>query len=297
MFLLLGHADDPCCTGLADRLRRRGFDARIGQTSFTPPGRVVWRLDAAGRSSSRYADLSDDAIAGVLVRDAGWLDPDGWDADDHAYMQAELRAATLAWLASLPCPVINRPDATLWYRAGAPLLAWRPALQRAGLSLPDILITSDGTDAEAFRRQLAAEGIAGAVYTPLTNAGGYLLADDDAWTRLVAIQKRTPVCLAEPHGAASFACLVGNAILWDRPPSIAAAALEEPMRRFAGDVGLTFVEIAIAPVRRGLAVVLVEPRPRLEHFDKAVRDEILDALVSSLTLPRAAMSVTAGAAS
>ena len=44
-----------------------------------------------------YPDAPDTAIAGLLVRDTGWLEPAGWNAADHAYMQAELRAVTLAW--------------------------------------------------------------------------------------------------------------------------------------------------------------------------------------------------------
>ena len=141
-------------------------------------------------------------IAGVLVRDTGWLEPAGWDAADHAYMQAELRAVTLAWLAGLTCPVINRPDAALWYRAGAPLFAWRALLRGCGLPLPEVVVTSDPAEARAFRCRLARDGVAGAVYTPLTAAAGYLLADDDAWERLATLQARAPVCLTEPHGAA-----------------------------------------------------------------------------------------------
>jgi hypothetical protein len=77
------------------------------------------------------------------VRDTGWLEPDGWDPADHVYMQAELRAVTLAWLAGLACPVINRPDAALWYRPGTPFLAWRGLLRRSGLPLPEVVVTSD----------------------------------------------------------------------------------------------------------------------------------------------------------
>ena len=120
MYLLLGHSEDPCCAGVFARLEARGLPVRIVAAPLAPPAQLTWRLDAAGLASSLYPDTPDIAIAGVLVRDTGWLDPAGWDAADHAYMQAELRAVTLAWLAGLACPVINRPDAALWYRAGRP---------------------------------------------------------------------------------------------------------------------------------------------------------------------------------
>ena len=122
---------------------------------------------------------------------------------------------TLAWLAGLTCPVINRPDAALWYRAGAPLFAWRALLRGCGLPLPEVVVTSDPAEARAFRCRLAARRRRGAVYTPLTAAAGYLLADDDAWERLATLQARAPVCLSEPHGAASLACIVGDAVIWD----------------------------------------------------------------------------------
>lgn len=283
MYLLLGHSGDPCCAGVLARLQARGLPARIVADPLAPPARLTWRLDASGLSSNLCPDVPDTAISGVLVRDTGWLEPDGWDAADHAYMQAELRAVTLAWLAGLACPVLNRPDAALWYRAGAPLVAWRPLLQRSGLRLPEILITSEPAEAEDFRRRLAAGGVAGAVYTPLTGGAGYVLGDDEAWHRLAAMQARTPVCLTEPHGGALLACIVGSEVIWDGAVPHEAAALERSLRRFAAAARLSFVEIALARVRRGLAVVLVETRPQLEHFAVPTRARIVDCIVALLT--------------
>lgn len=294
MHLLLGHSEDPCCAGVFARLEARGLPARIVAAPLTSPAQLTWRLDAGGLASSLYSDVPDTAITGVLVRDTGWLEPAGWDAADHAYMQAELRAVTLAWLAGLACPVVNRPDAALWYRAGAPLLAWRALLRRCGLPLPEVVVTSDPAEAGAFRRRLAADGVAGAVYAPLTEAAVYLLADDDAWERLAALQARAPVCLTEPHGAPTLACIIGDSVIWDRVPPPEAVALEPALRRFAAAAGLAFVEIALAPVRRGLAVVMVEPLPRLEHFALPARDRILDALVALLTPKGAVTPVDAG---
>jgi hypothetical protein len=292
MKLLLGHSEDPCCAGVFDRLEARGLPVRIVEAPLAPPARLTWRLDTAGLTSRLYPDIPDTAITGVLVCDTGWLEPDGWDAADHAYMQAELRAVTLAWLAGLACPVINCPDPALWYRAGAPLLAWRGLLRRSGLPLPEVVVTSDPAEARAFRRCLSMGGVAGAVYTPLTGTAGYLLADDDAWERLATLQVRAPVCLTEPHGAATLACIVDNAVIWNREPPPEAVALEPALSRFASAAHLAFVEIALAPVRRGLAVVLVNTLPQLEHFALPARDRIIDALVALLT-PEKAVSPAA----
>jgi hypothetical protein len=209
-------------------------------------------------------------------------------------MQAELRAVTLAWLAGLGCPVINRPDAALWYRAGAALFTWRALLRRSGLPLPEVVVTSDRAEARAFRCRLARDGVSGAVYTPLTATAGYLLADDDAWERLANLEERAPVCLTEPHGAATLACIVGSAVIWDSAGPTEAVALEPGLLRFAAKAHLAFVEIAVAPIRGGLAVVMVDPVPRLEHFAPANRARIADALVALLTAERAVIPAAPG---
>ena len=104
-----------------------------------------------------------------------------------------------------PCPVINPPDPALWYRPGNPFLSWHALLRRSGLPLPEVVVTSDPAEARAFRSRLATDGVAGAVYSPLTQAAGYLLSDDETWERLAVLQPRVPVCLSEPHGAARIA--------------------------------------------------------------------------------------------
>jgi hypothetical protein len=194
----------------------------------------------------------------------------------------------LAWLTGLKCPVINRPDASQWYRSGVPLLAWRRQLRSAGLKLPEVVITSEPAEAAAFRRRTETDGADGAVYAPLTNASSYLLADDDAWKRLAALQAHIPVCLTQAHGPAALACVVGDEVIWNGAPPPEAMAIEAALRRFAAATSLTFVEIAIAPVRGAPAVVLVEPRPRLERYSEPARTRIVAALVAALTRGAAA---------
>lgn len=283
VYLVLGHPDDSCCAGVLARLLDRGLPVRLLPDPLAPPARLAWRLDDAGLESWLALDgLSPDTISGVFVRDAGWLDPAGWDPADHAYMQAETRAALLAWLASLPCPVINRASAAFWYRPRMPLLAWRPLLRRAGLPAPETLLTNDPADARYFGRRLEADGAGGAVYTPLTGDAAWLVTGSD-WSGVGALQQLVPVCLTEPHGPAQSACVVGDRIVWDGAPTPEAAALAPNLLRLAETAGLALVEVAVAPVRGGPAVVLVEPLVRLDHFRAPARERILDALVGLLT--------------
>ena len=284
MHLLLGHADDPCCSGVLARLEARGLPARIVHSPLAAPARLAWRFDA-GDPDSRLALFdtpAESAIDSVLVRGTGWLDPAGWDPADHAYMQAEVHAAMLAWLAGLSCPVVNRPDAARWYRARPPLLAWRPLLRRCGLVAADVLVTNDPAEARAFGLRLAAAGQPGAVYTPLTLIAGYPVTSDADWHGLAALQAETPVCLTEPHGAVTAACVIGETVVWDADAPAEARALAPAIRAFAVAAGLACVEVGLAPVRRGLGVVAVDPMPELRHFGAAARERILDGLAGLL---------------
>jgi hypothetical protein len=287
--LLLGHPQDPFCAAVRARLEALGHPARIVANPFEPPARFAWRLDGpAPVSRLAWDDATDGApIAGVLVRSAGWPDPDGWDPADHAYVQAETQAALLAWLAGLPCPVVNRAAAGFFYRPRLPLVAWRPLLRRAGLPSTETLVTNDPQVARDFGRRLEAEGAGGAVCTPLTGETAWLVAGPD-WAGLAALQEATPVCLAEPHGPAQSACVVGDRIIWDGAASDEVAALAPGLLRLAGIAGLAFLEVAVAPVRRGMVVVLVDPLPALDRFRRKARDRILDALVGVLTAAGAA---------
>lgn len=283
MHLVLGHPDDSCCAGVLAKFRARGLPARLLPDLLAPPARLVWHLDDAGLDSRLALDgLTPETISSVLVRDAGRLDPAGWDFADHAYMQAETQAALLAWLAGLPCPVINRASAALWYRPRMPMLAWRPLLRRAGLPTPETLLTNDPAKARDFGRRLEADGAGGAVFTPLTEDGAWLVTGSD-WSGLAALQELAPVCLTEPHGPAQSACVVGDRIVWDGAPPPEAGVLAPSLLGLAEAAGLTLIEVAVAPVRRGRAVVLVEPLVRLDRFHAPARERILDALVGLLT--------------
>lgn len=283
MHLILGHAHDACASSVLARLRARGLRARLVPAPLERPARLVWRLDANGLTTHlALNDSPAEEIESVLVRTTGWLDPAGWVPADHAYMQSEMQAALLACLTGLSCPVINRASASLWYRPRSPLLAWFPLLRRCGLPAPETIVTDDPAEARAFGRRLEAANVPGAVCTSLTQHTSWLVGPAD-WAGLATVQAHVPVCLYEPHGRARAACVVGRTVIWDGRPDSGEAALEPRLLRLAAESGLDFLEIAIARVRQGLAVVLVEPLAEIEHFGPSARAGILEALVALLT--------------
>ena len=141
MYLLLGSQHDPCCAQVYAALQSRGYRARIVENLLAQPTRLSWRLDSDQSASALCCDdgepLLDDEINGVLVRDVGWVHPQGWQSNDLAYVQAEVQAALLGWLWSLRCPVVNRYQAFLWYRPQMSLLSWRRLLWRSQLQTLD----------------------------------------------------------------------------------------------------------------------------------------------------------------
>ncbi len=290
MYLLLGSERDPCCSGVRRALHARGYTARIVENPLIQPARFSWRLDSA-HSVSRLAWDDEQAeiatIEGVLVRGGGWIDPAGWRLDDLAYVQAETQAALLAWLASLSCPVVNRYQPALWYRPQLSIVFWRPWLRACGLLTPPTLVSNVEQDTLAFRRGLAAEGNPGAILRPLTSDQQYLLARDEDWTGVVAVQTRTPVCLTYPHDEPVTVCVVGDQFVWNVDPPADATAVEQALFRFATASGLAFVEIALARASDALHVVAVEHFPHFERFTKAAQERIVAALVELLVGPGA----------
>lgn len=291
MYLLLGDLQDPWCSRVGAALAAESREARIVANPFARPSRLVWRLDdersAGWLAVDGASEIPLERIAGVLVRGAGWIDPDGWRAEDLAYVHTETQAALLAWLWSLPCPVLNRYPPSLWYRRRLPLLAWQPLLRRCGLPPQETLVTNVESEARAFRHRLAREGVTGAVYGPLTGDTRYLVGGEDEWRGLAAMQRHAPVALTRPHGRPRLVCVVGRRVVWDREPSRAARALEPALRRFAAASGLDFVELAFADNARGMAVIAVETFPVFEHFADATRARIVAGLVALLTVPAA----------
>jgi hypothetical protein len=287
MYLILGHPEDPCCQSVYTALKALNYPTRIITNPLSHPSRFEWRLDNEQSVSRLTLDeetlLPGNTIAGVLVRSTGWIDPAGWQPDDLAYMQAETQAALLAWLWSLMCPVVNRYPSAIWYHPHVPLLSWQGLLRRCGLPTLETLVTNVQQEARAFGQNLAREGVAGAVYGPLTSGARYIVTSEEDWTGLTAMQSYSPVCLTYPHEAAQLVCVVGERVIWEGDPPPETVVYEAALRRFAEAAGLVFVELAFANTARGVCIIAVEPHPHVDRFGEKARQQITDGIVHLLT--------------
>jgi hypothetical protein len=287
VYLLLGDPQDPCCLSVRAALEAGHNPTRINANPLADPSRFAWHLNNEQSASQlvwqEEPPVPDSEITGVLVRSTGWIDPSGWEPADLIYMQTETQAALLAWLWSLACPVVNRYPPWIWYQPRVPLLSWQRLLRGCGLPTLETLVTNVEPEARAFGRRLELAGMAGVIYGPLTSDVRYLVASDEDWTGLAAMQRYAPVCLAQPYGAIQLVCVVGRQVVWDGEPAAEMAALEPSLRRFARAAGLGFVELALARASDGLCVAAVEPRPFFEHFGEAARQQIVAGIVQLLT--------------
>jgi hypothetical protein len=287
LYLLLGDAEDPCCRGVQSLLDARHLPTRVIQNPFEAPSRLTLRLRGGHCLSELKFDVESEIvgehISGVLVRNTGRLDPQGWQSADFHYMCAETSAALLAWLWSLPCPVVNRYPSLLWFQPRFALLFWHSLMHQCGLPTLDVLVTNVECTARAYRERLACDGIAGAVYGPLTSAAQFLVSRDEEWGGLSTMQRYTPVCLQALHGATQLVCLIGEEVVWEPSRPAHAVQLETGLRRFIAALGLVFAQFAVASTPRGNCVVAFDPFPSIERFGATAQQRILDALVDLLT--------------
>lgn len=286
MHIILGYSADPLCEAVLSGLTKRGHKARILETIFSPPHVLDFRIGIDGTltqplRSLRLSRYPKGDVESVLVRSTGYVDPTGWRSADHAYVQSENQAALLAWLTALDCPVVNRVGAELWYRPRNPLAYWLPRLARVGLSVPSIRISTNPEASRAFRRELEATAVAGAVCGSLTQPDSRLVGPAD-WRGIEKLQALTPVYLIEPHRMPCSVCIVGKKAIWNKSPGKTLAAMTEQLVRFADIAGLDLVELVVGRVNRGWAVVDVDPVPQLFHFGSHAQTRIVSALVDLL---------------
>lgn len=286
MYLLLGNSQDPWCLLIGNLLKIRGQPYRHIVSPLSHPSGFAWELcNDCSLGQIVWQDgslISNDQISGVLVCNTmNVTDPEGWQPDDFAYVQAELQASVLAWLWSLDCPVVNRYPAAMWCRAQLPLLYWQPLLTRCGLTVLETLVTNVPQVARSFGQRQSIKTVNSVVYGPLNSDVRYLITSEKDWNSLDAMQTIAPVCLMPPHGAPQFVCVVGQRVVWGDPAS-GMALFEPALRHFAAAAGLGFVELAFALVSGTVCVVAVDTTPNFSHFSGASRQQIAELILQVL---------------
>lgn len=292
MYLLIGTPYDACVGQVQHKLEAAGEEVLVTPEPLAGVAQVRWDLTTA-RSLSRLRlgerSLSQEDLRGVLVRGSGVpLQPAEWNPKDYAYMQAEAQSALLAWLKSLPCPVVNPARAETFYRERT-LPEQRVWLARAGFPVAPILVTNSPASARRFARRWGGN----LSYVPLTSATRYPIDGPAQWAELERLMTRFPVCLMEPEGPSLYLTLAGDRVLWSEAwfpgdrreeplPGRAKARLEQAARRLLEGLGVQMVQIEIQP-RDGQARAFgFSLYPDFALHGEAEQEELAEGVVAAL---------------
>lgn len=136
MLVLMASERDQQARAFAARYARRG----LGMLAPADLSRGGWRWRSADPRSSvaliKAQRLLPDDIDGVITRLPWVLPHDVPDiqVDDREYVAAEISAFLLTWLASLRCPLLNRPSAQCLSGPGWHPQMWLGKAQQLGIA-------------------------------------------------------------------------------------------------------------------------------------------------------------------
>jgi hypothetical protein len=283
MYLLIGTPFDACIERVHRRLQATGEEVLVTPEPLAGEAQACWDLTTAHSLSHLRLgqhSLSQEDLRGVLVRGSGMpLQPADWDPKDYAYMQAEAQSALLAWLKSLPCPVVNPARAETFYRERT-LPEQRVWLARAGFPAAPILLTNSPAEARRFARRWGGN----LSYVPLTSATRYPIDTPAQWAELERLMTRFPLGLMEPEGPSLYLAWAGDRLLWSQEPKLGRATerLEQAARRLAGSLGVQLVQIEIQ-LRDGQARAFgFSLYPEFALYGEAEQEELAEGIVAAL---------------
>ncbi|MBI5812255.1 MAG: hypothetical protein HZB27_06610 [Meiothermus silvanus] len=251
MYLLIGTPFDACIERVHRRLQAAGEEVLVTPEPLAGEAQVRWDLTTAySLSHLRLGQhsLSQGDLCGVLVRGSGVpLQATDWDPKDYAYMQAEAQSALLAWLKSLPCPVVNPARAETFYRERT-LPEQRVWLARAGFPTAPVLVTNSPAEARGFARRWGGN----LSYVPLTSTTRYPIDTPAQWAELERLMTRFPLALMEPEGPSFYLSLAADRLLWSEGPDSRVEPtpkqkerLGDATRRLAGLLGVQMLQVEI----------------------------------------------------
>jgi hypothetical protein len=287
--LLIGYPEDRCCELVTRAAGSLGYDVVLTSDPLAAPFCVRWSFDSSAENDdTAWGEVGRTArhVAGVLVRASGGpASAEGWDQKDLTYARTEAQAALIAWLWSLPCPVINRLRTDVWFRPRRSYPEWHALFTRCGLPTAAICITSDVEAARVF----AARDGGVATYAPLTSSSRYPITEPRHWEDLARVAAHVPVCLMESGpGHSTYASVVGGHIVWNEDATSEVKALAPGLRRLADQQGLDLFQVEIIRGPRGPLCVSADPYPLLERHDDAAESTLVARLVDLLCSGRRA---------
>jgi hypothetical protein len=288
MYLVIGYETDPCCQIVSALLRHNCHEVYTMAEPLAGDTCFCWTFDTtSSQSSLRWRDerlITDIALRGVWVR--GRSEPirsDGWEPGDLAYIREETQSALIAWLQSLPCPVINRFTADLWFQPQRPLVEWRNIFMQCGLPTLAVQITNDPAAARCFADHWQGE----LMYSPLTSSTRYRVATAQQWSQLAQLMEHLPVALLEPYqGTVCYASIAGSEVIWSPNPPLSIAerkAVEVGLHRLTHVLQIDLVQVELLVGNGGPRCVGIHLFPQFAVHSLQEQYALGGAIVALLT--------------
>jgi hypothetical protein len=279
MFLILDELPPPLARSL-----QTGFDAMGAEivwiSDFASQVELIWRLDTASSAFELHLEngrtLSTEQLFGVVT-----LAPsigDNSEIKEKEHFRAEKRAALLAWLWSLQCPVINRIPPMLWISPHIPLALWRPALRKCGLPAVDSILSNLPSELEKFVSELSGE----CDYVPLSIKELYRVATPADFEGLTKLAPFCSINLAQSSPFTYTACVVERNVFWNQSVSPVLTSLQDRLIQLGVVTGLSFLEIGALIVDGAPRICSISPFPKLDRFRANTCDAIATALLGLL---------------
>jgi hypothetical protein len=263
------------------------------QTGFNAMGaEIVWISDFAsevelvwwlGTSSSTFElqlkngrKLDEEQVLGVLA--VAPYKGDISEIKEKEYFRAEKRAALLAWLWSLRCPVVNRIPPMFWISPHVPLTFWHPALRRCGLPVVDSILSNLPSELEKFVSESSGE----CDYVPLSIKELYRVATPADFEGLTKLAKFCPINLTQYSPHIYSACVVNRKVFWNQSVSPILTSLQDRLTQLGVVTGLPFLEIGVLVIDGAPRIRSISPFPKLDLFRPDTCGVITKALLSLL---------------
>jgi hypothetical protein len=279
MYLILGELPP----ALAESVRS-GFDVmgveNLSILDLFSQLEIVWRLDSASAKFELHLEkgrtLGEDQLLGVIA-----LEPsieDNTEIKEKEYFRAEKRAALLAWLSGLKCPVVNRISPMFAISSHIPLALWRPALTRCGLSAIDAISSNLQSELKRFVSELSDE----CDYVPLSADLCYRVATADDLEGLARLTQFCPIHLTQRGLLTYAACVIDRNVFWNQPAPATLIQMQDRLIQLAAVAKLSMLEIGVLIVGETPRVCSIDPFPKLDRFRPETCDAIAKALLSAL---------------
>lgn len=283
--LILANEHDYCSYAIYEQLKSEEKKVLlIPEMDFVSKTRFNWKFNNSLSGYLQYGSsfLTFSEISGVLMRYVGaWQQSKDVVAEDITYVASERRAAFLAWLHSLLCPVVNRPLPKAIIGEFPSSFDLFEIINQTGLKTHRTLITNNYQEARDFHKICENKTI----YSPLSASSKYMLGDEDM-EKIRPIIKVLPVSLHEQlEGEKSEVFIIGQKVLIETSSDKKATLpknIKEEIIKLNQKLGLVFSKIKILRRKSDYYCLSIDNYPQYFKCSEELKNKINRELLNQL---------------